>query len=128
VSVDAVRVAFQRRNQLVMPHMNFSYLRIKTAAFMRIKSATRSSLGARPSSRRAALASKLQRIDEDNDYFTCVSFSNEATFHTSGKVNRHNVRTLGLENPRVILENERDSPKAKVWCALMHKIYQIIIF
>jgi hypothetical protein len=48
------------------------------------------------------------------------AFSDEAIFHTSGKVNRHNVRIWGLENPRVVFENERDSPKVNVWCALMH--------
>jgi hypothetical protein len=49
-----------------------------------------------------------------------VCFPGETTFHTSGKVNRHNVRIWGLENPRVVLENEMDSPKVNVWCALMH--------
>jgi hypothetical protein len=29
-------------------------------------------------------------------------FSDEATFHTSGKVNRQNVRIWELENPRVV--------------------------
>jgi hypothetical protein len=53
----------------------------------------------------------LQQIDEDNDDLTRVCFSDAATFHTSGKVNRHNVRIRGLENPRVGLKNERDSPK-----------------
>lgn len=71
--------------------------------------------------RRAAFAMEmLQRIDEDDDYLMCVCFSDEATFHTAGKVNRHNVHIWGLENPRVVLENEGDSPKVNVWCALMH--------
>jgi hypothetical protein len=51
---------------------------------------------------------------------TRVCFSDKATFHTSGKVNRHNVRIWGSENPRVILEMERDSPKVNVWWVLMH--------
>jgi hypothetical protein len=79
---------------------------------------------------RASFASEmLQRIDENNDYLTRVCFSDEATFYTSGKVNSHNVRIWGSENARVILENERDSPKVNVWCALMHnKVWTILFF
>jgi len=29
----------------------------------------------------------LQRIEDDNDYLNSVVFSDEATFHVSGKVN-----------------------------------------
>jgi hypothetical protein len=54
----------------------------------------------------------LQRIGEYNDFLTRVCFSDE--------VNRHKVRNWGLETPRIVLENERDSPKMNVWCALMH--------
>jgi len=38
-------------------------------------------------------------------------FSDEVTFHLSGKVNRHNVRIWGTENPHEIVEHVRDSPK-----------------
>jgi hypothetical protein len=41
-------------------------------------------------------------------------FSDEATFHINGKVNRHNVRVWGTENPHVTLQQERDSPTS-VW-------------
>jgi hypothetical protein len=54
------------------------------------------------------------RLDEDNDYLSKVCFSDEATFHISGTVNRHNCRIWGSENPRVIREHERDSPKLNV--------------
>jgi len=47
-------------------------------------------------------------------------FSNEATFHTSGVVNRHNVRIWGSENPHVLFQNDQGSPKVNVWCVLMH--------
>ena len=47
-----------------------------------------------------------------------IIFSDEATFHVSGKVNRHNVRIWGSENPHAILEVERDSPKVNVFCAV----------
>ena len=45
-------------------------------------------------------------------------FSDEATFHLSGKVNRHNVGIWGTENPRVFIQNVRDSPKVNVFCAI----------
>ena len=49
-----------------------------------------------------------------------MCFSDEATFHVSGKVNKHNIRIWGSQNPCEILERERDSPKINVWCGLMH--------
>jgi hypothetical protein len=70
--------------------------------------------------RTASATEMLQRFDEDNDYFTRVCFHDEATFHTSEKANRQNVRIWELENPRIVLENERDSPKMNIWCALLH--------
>ena len=49
-----------------------------------------------------------------------MCFSDEATFHVSGKVNKHNIRIWGSQNPCEVLETERDSPKINVWCGLMH--------
>ena len=42
----------------------------------------------------------LQRISEDEAFLKRVCFSDEATFHVSGKLNKHNVRIWGLENPQ----------------------------
>jgi hypothetical protein len=42
----------------------------------------------------------LNLIDEDNDFFQRVCFSDEAMFHVSGTVSRHNIRIWGSENPR----------------------------
>jgi hypothetical protein len=47
-----------------------------------------------------------------------VIFSEENTFHVSGKVNTRNCKIWGSENPRVSLEHFHDSPKANVFCAL----------
>ena len=49
-----------------------------------------------------------------------MCFSDEATFHVSGKVNKHKLRIWGSQNPCEVLEKERDSPKINVWCGLMH--------
>ena len=46
----------------------------------------------------------LQRISEDEAFLKLVCFSDEATFHVSGKLNKHNVRIWGSENP-MRLEN-----------------------
>ena len=41
----------------------------------------------------------LQRISEDEAFFKRVCFSDEKTSHVSGKLNKHNVRIWGSENP-----------------------------
>ena len=66
------------------------------------------------------LLKEFQRIDDDNDYLKCVVFSDEASFHISGKINKHNVRIWGSQNPYEVVEKKRDSPKPNVWSSLMH--------
>ena len=46
-------------------------------------------------------------------------FNDEATFHTNGKINRHNVCIWGEENSHVTIEHERVSPKVNVFCAIL---------
>ena len=60
----------------------------------------------------------FQRIQDDGKFLDSVIFSDESTFHVSGRVNTHNCRIWGSENPRVSLEHVRDSPKVNVFCAL----------
>jgi hypothetical protein len=45
-------------------------------------------------------------------------FSDEATFHVSGHVSRHNVRIWANERPHDFVEHARDSPEVDAWCAL----------
>ena len=59
-------------------------------------------------------ASVLDKIDENNSYLVHICFSDESTFHISGIVNRHNCRIWGSENPSVVFQHERDSPKVNV--------------
>jgi hypothetical protein len=35
------------------------------------------------------------KMENEDDYLNTVLFSDEATFHLSGKVNRHNIRIWG---------------------------------
>ena len=60
----------------------------------------------------------LDKIDNDPDFSKNIIFSDEATFHTSGHVNRHNVRIWAKQNPQEVVERVRGSPKVNVWCAL----------
>jgi hypothetical protein len=68
--------------------------------------------------------SMQQWVEEDDDFFNRLIFDNESTFHLSGKVNKHNVRIWGIENPRELVQYTRDSPKVNVFCAVSHtKVY-----
>lgn len=60
----------------------------------------------------------MQEKLEDNGFDDRLVFSDEATFHLNGKVNKHNTRIWGSENPHELLEHERDSPKVNVFCAV----------
>ena len=46
----------------------------------------------------------LQQISEDEAFLKRVCFSDEVTFHVSGKLNKHNVRIWGSENPHATRE------------------------
>lgn len=61
----------------------------------------------------------LNRIDDDENFLKNVFFSDEATFHVSGTVNRNNCRVWGAEHPHEVIQHQRDSPKVNVWCGLM---------
>ena len=57
----------------------------------------------------------MQKKLEDDEFNERLVFNDEVTFHTNGKVNRHNVRTWEEENPHATIEHERDSPKVNVF-------------
>ena len=52
---------------------------------------------------------------EDDGFVDRLNFSDEATLHICGKVNKHNTCIWGTENPHVTLEHARDSPKVNVF-------------
>ena len=62
----------------------------------------------------------LRSIQVDQHFLKRICFSDEATFHVAGIVNRHNVRIWGTSHPREYVENERNSPKVNVWCGLLY--------
>ena len=61
----------------------------------------------------------LQQISKDEEFLKRICFSDETTFHVSGKLNKHNVRIWGSEQPHEIRKLERDSPKVNVGCGIM---------
>ena len=50
-------------------------------------------------------------------------FSDEATLHVCGKVNRHNVRIWGMENPHATMEHIRDLPKVNFLLQILQTIF-----
>jgi hypothetical protein len=55
-------------------------------------------------------------------FLASVIFSDERTFHVSGKVNTHSCWIWVSENPRISLEHVRESPEINVFCALREEI------
>ena len=127
-TVDAVRVAFHRSprksirvasNELAIPRSTVHKVLHKRLRLHAYKLQIVQALKPDDRPRRAAFAEEiLQRIDDDNGHLNSVCFSDEATFHVSRKVNKHNIRIWGSQNPCEVLE--RESPKINVWCGLMH--------
>lgn len=60
------------------------------------------------------LVPMLQDINIQENVF----FSDEATFHLNGLVNKHNIRYWCEHNPHATIETVMNSPKVNVWCAM----------
>jgi hypothetical protein len=70
-----------------------------------------------------------EMCDSDKNLMDRLVFSDEATLHLSGKVNRHNIRIWRSEDPHETVQHERDSPKVNVFCAMSKgKIYGPFFF
>jgi hypothetical protein len=71
----------------------------------------------------------LYRMDEDKDFLGKFVFSDEKTFHVGGLVTRCNVRLWESEEHTVVVENQRESSKLNVFCALsVEKIHELFFF
>ena len=81
-----------------------------------------------PAVRSSFMLEMLQQ-QENDDFLDGVVFSDESTSHLNGKVNTHNVRIWGSENPREFVQSERDTPKLNVFCSLsLRKVYGPFFF
>lgn len=79
--------------------------------------------------KRLAFCVEIQTRFEEDGFIDRLIFGDESTFHISGKVNKHNLRIWGTENPREIVQHERDSPKVNVYCAVSkQKVYGPFFF
>lgn len=58
------------------------------------------------------------KIANDDTYLSNLFFSDEATFHTNGRVNRHNSVIWGNSNPHVTCEVPIKSPSVCVWAGI----------
>jgi len=56
----------------------------------------------------------LNHYKNNSSILDNIWFSDEPVFYLSGRVNRHNTRIWGTENPKVIEKKERDSSKLVV--------------
>jgi hypothetical protein len=71
-------------------------------------------------SKATQFCSDFQAMLDENDFVGKVVFSDEATFHFDGKLY---CRIWGTENPHVMVEQERDSSKVNMFCAVfLHRL------
>ncbi|GBO24293.1 hypothetical protein AVEN_26366-1 [Araneus ventricosus] len=75
-------------------------------------------------------ATFMQESMEDETMADRLIFSDESTFHISGKVNRYNSRIWGTEKSFTVIDHERDSAKVNsVFCAISsRKLYGPFFF
>ena len=75
-----------------------------------------------------AFCNDFQNMLEDDSAARLV-FGDECNFHLNGKVNYHNVRVWGTENPHVYTEHVHNSPMINMFCAILHNmVYGPYIF
>ena len=65
--------------------------------------------------RREVCVKMFEKIKNVDDYLNKIVFGDKANSHLSGKVNCHNVRIWGTENPHETVEHVRDSPNLTVF-------------
>ena len=78
---------------------------------------------------RLQFCTEMQQHLEEDGFAKKLIFSDEAAFHLHGKVNRHNVRLWGTENPHAATEHIRGSPKLNVFSVIsIKKVYGPFFF
>lgn len=61
-----------------------------------------------------------EKIQEDENFFRRVLFSDESGFTNHGQVNRHNMHFWSVHNPRWLREVEHQRPwSVNVWCGII---------
>jgi hypothetical protein len=86
------------------------------------------SLSGQDKTTRRDFCTEMQERCEEDGFSESLIFSDESTFHISGKVNKENVHIWGTENLRATVQHVRDSPKVNVFCAMSCKIVRPLLF
>ena len=60
----------------------------------------------------------ILEIQTNPQFYQLIVFSDEATFHTCGTVNKHNLHYYSKENPHMKLTNPVNSPSVKIWAMI----------
>ena len=60
----------------------------------------------------------LNAVQHDESLLSHILWTDEAHFHLSGEVNRHNCRYWSKENPEYTSSAPLHSPKTTVWCGI----------
>jgi transposase len=63
----------------------------------------------------------LHKIVRDGSFLSNLVFSDEATFHLSGHINRHNCYYYSETDPNVVWAKPVNSPSVVVWAAVGHR-------
>ena len=78
---------------------------------------------------REDFCTQMHAMFEEDGFDDRLVFSDEATFHLTGKLNKHNTRIWGTEHPHSTLEHVQDSPKMNVFCVISKKhVYGPFLF
>jgi hypothetical protein len=82
-----------------------------------------------PGKRLAFCEEVLGMMERDKGLSKRITFSNEATFHLSRKVNRQNIWIWGSEKLVAVVEMKCDSPKVNVFCAVSRRrVFSLFFF
>jgi hypothetical protein len=137
-AVDRVRACFQHSPQkstrraspeLQLPQTTFSKILRKRVLMKPYKLKLAQALKPEDLAVRHEFCREILARIKNDDLSARFTSSDEATFHINGKVNRHNVRVWGTENPHVTLEHEKYSPEVNVFCAISkEKVYGPFFF
>ena len=126
-NVERVREAFQRSprkslsrasRELDLPKITLGKVLRKRLCFKPYKMRLVQSLIPVNKVKKRDFCEEMQLKMEENDFVERLIFCDEATFHIIGKVNRHNVRIWGTEQPHTQIKHQRDSSKVNVFCAV----------
>ena len=79
-------------------------------------------------SAREDFCTQMQVMLEEDGFDDRLVFSDEATFHVTGKINKHNTRIWGNEHSHAIQEHVQDSPKVNMFCAISKKCEYVPFF